>query len=90
MGRLDPELFACIRAAVVSANAAGDSAVYAGDDSGAAFDERYEGDLAFRHGADRARLLREADPSAFEEAARASGALSSALDDGRRAVTVRG
>lgn len=85
----DPELFACVRAAVVAANAGGASAVYAGTDSGPSFDARYEGDLAFRHGVDRARELRAADPAAFEAAAREAGALSSAVEGARTALSVR-
>lgn len=85
----NPDLFACVRAAIVAANGAGESAVYAGADAGPEFDARYETDLAFRHGVDRARTLRAADPAAFEAAARESGALWSAVDDGRLATTVR-
>lgn len=61
----DPALFACVRAAVVSANEAGADAVFEGTDGSAAATARYETDLAFRHGVDEARGLRERDPAAF-------------------------
>lgn len=62
----DPELFACVRAAVVSANEAGADAVYGGSDTSPEAAARYETDLAYRHGVDDARALRDADPDLFE------------------------
>lgn len=79
----DPELFACIRAAVVASNDAGTNAVYAGDDRSSECAERYEHDLAFRHGVDRARALRENDPVAYEAARRDASALHATVMDGR-------
>lgn len=80
----DPELFACIRASVVASNAAGAEAVYRGTDASPEAATRYETDLAFRHGVEHARALREADPAAFERSRAAASAMHTSIDDGRR------
>jgi hypothetical protein len=85
----DPDLFGCIRNAVVSANEAGANAVYEGTDSDPATTARYESDLAFRHGVDRARDLRTSDPAAFDAARSESGALRGAMLDARSSVYAR-
>jgi hypothetical protein len=79
----DPALFACIRAAVVSANDAGANAVYGGEDLSPECAERYERDLAFQHGVDAARAQRDADPVAYEAARREASTLHTSVMDGR-------
>jgi hypothetical protein len=85
----DPELFACIRAAVVAAGSAGAQAVYEGTDGSPEVRERCATDLAFRHGVERARQLREHDPAAYEAARAEALALGSSLEAGRAMATVR-
>lgn len=85
----DPALFACVRAAVVASNEAGASVVYEGRDHSPEVRARYESDLAFRHGVDRARDLQRSDPAAFEAARGAAGAARTAMEDARHAVPAR-
>lgn len=66
-----------------SANDAGTNAVYGGEDLSPESAERYESDLAFQHGVDAARVLRDTDPVAYEAARREASTLHTSVMDGR-------
>jgi hypothetical protein len=86
----DNEAFMCAAAQVRAIVREGERAVILGDDHGPEFERRYESDLAYRHGVERARERRESSPAEHEAQRREILDYQRRMEEARGSSAIRG